>query len=438
MHFYDLLSDLYQSYSPEKAEETIAFIRQELSFELLYEHDGQTLQALINDQHEEFYEGLARELVADLNRDALCYFRDWQPLLSLFDRRSLQLLYAAGIQQAGATEAGHYLQGLCALDGERPEDALFSFHSLQGGMRHYFIGRCYAAMQAWENACRQYDEFLEAAIERCPTGNTAADETEMNYFLMAQWHAFKELGYTACRLGRYEDAVQNYELDFAYLTIGNVYVLSQGRMGREAQLFHSMVGDYLQALEATGHYDTALAVVAEALDWYPADATYTRIKERCAAALGQPDFASQVLTQVLQPAATAPATAALTLEKALAQLIVAQLQQGGTVFRKRLRVYEERFLYGQHYYVPEAGSFADLLLEDSKDGTLYAMVVAAKGAGAAALDQLEHCIDALAGQLERDVRGILCLLDADDQQGDWEGVPERIEVYTWQLAFRGR
>jgi len=435
MHFYDLLTDLYQSYSPEKAEETIAFIRQELSFEVLYQHDGPTLYSLINDQHEAFYEGLARELVADLNRGAICYFRDWQPLLSLFDRRSLQLLYAAGVQQAGATEAGNYLQGLRALDGERPEDALFYFHGLQDGMRHYFIGRCYAALQEWENALRQYDAFLEAAIEHCPTSGGDDDDTEMNYFLMAQWHAFKELGYTACRLGRYEDTVLHHELNFEYMSVGNVYVLSQGRTGREAQLFHSMVGDYLQALEATGRYETALAVVADALEWYPADARYIDVQQRCEAALEGADFARQLLHQVFQPlAAAGPATTA-TPEKALVQLLIAQLQQGGAVFKKRLRVYEERFLYGRHYYVAGAGSFVDLLLEEEKTGLLYAVNVAAKGTGPAALEQLEHSIAVLMDELERNVKGILCLLDADEPVSEWVAM-EPIEVYTWQLAFR--
>ena len=437
MHFYDLLTDLYESYTPEKAEETIAFIRKELSFEVLYQHDGQTLQTLINDQHEDFYGALARELVADLNKDAIRYFLDWQPLLSLFDRRSIQLLYAAGVQRAGTTEAGYCLQGLQALDNDRPEDALFFFHSLSGAMRHYFAARCYAAMQLWENALRQYDEFFETTIDSWMTVND--EKAQDDYFLMAQWHAYKELGYCTCRLGRYEDARMNYELAFEYINIGNIYIISQGRTGSDAQFFHTMVSHYLLALEKTGHYDTALELVAFALQHYPADAFYTSVKKRCEAAMGQQDFASQLLTQVFQPEASlcAPATMlATTPEKALAQLIIAQLQQGGAVFQKRLRVYEERFIYGQHYYVADAGCFVNLLLEEEATGTLYAVNVAAQGAGPAVVDQLEHCIEALAVQLERDVKGILCLFDADDQLSEWVSADGHIEVYSWQLGFR--
>jgi tetratricopeptide (TPR) repeat protein len=298
MHFYDLLTDLYESFSPEKAEETVSFIRQELSFEVLYEqYDGQTLRTLINDHHEAFYECLARELVEDLDREPLVYFRDWQPLLAFFDRRSTQLLYYYAGQQSCITDIHELIQGLRLLDSGQYQAAIHGFHHYPHYMRHYFIGRCYIALGTYENAIRQYDLFLNALVDYWPLPeNETDDDQELHYYLMAQWHIFKDLAYCHTQLGNYEEAQMNYELAFNYFTSGNIYVLSQGRFGQEAQLFHTMMSQYLLALEKTGRHDTALEYATFAVKHYPYDAYYTSVQQRCEAALGQQDFADHLLT----------------------------------------------------------------------------------------------------------------------------------------------
>ncbi|ANE50769.1 hypothetical protein [Flavisolibacter tropicus] len=438
MHFYDLLTNLYESFSPEKAEEAVAFIRQELSFEVLYEqYDGQTLRTLINDHHEAFYECLARELVEDLDKEPMVYFRDWQPLLAFLDRRSTQLLYYYAEQQAFATDVQELIKGLRQLDCGQYQVAMHCFHQCPHYIRHYFIGRCYIAMGAYENAIHQHDWFLNTLIDFWPLPEDETDESEeLHYFLMAQWHIYKDFAHCHTQLGNYEDAQMNYELAFNYFTHGNVYVLSQGRFGQEAQLFHTMTSQYLLALEKTERYDVALEYATFALKHFPYDAYYSSVQQRCEAALGQQDFADQLLTQVFQSSTSSNLlTPPSPLVTALRQWALEQLAKDEMIFDKNVRVYNDELGYGEHLYIPGANGFVDLLLEDVDTGILYAVSFSTPDNGNTTADQLERCRIALTEAVDKEVKGILCLYGSEVEGCDVVNSNEYLEVYAMPISL---
>jgi tetratricopeptide (TPR) repeat protein len=429
MYFYHLLTDLHQSFSPDKAEEIVAFIRQELNVDTIYrEHDGLTVQMLINDQHEVFYQCLGHELSTDLAADPNSYFYTWQPLLALFNRRSTGLLFTHALQHAGATETAHLLKGIWRLDD--PKTAIYHFHQLQHPIRHYFIGRCYAAVGSWHNATRQYRQFLQEVNERWEQHAEAGsnDDGELMNIITAQWQVDLSLGYVYTELGNDEKAVEHFHSAFNFFPADDLYEYSIGRLRSEADLFHTTVRPYLLALERTDNYNGAVELLATALKHFPSDPEYTAIHQRCQSAASGHGFAHQVLAQVL-PAA-APDQQPLTLER----MVLQKIEKGSLVFNRRLALYTDDNIHGHQYYIADADAFADLLLWNHQ--ALYVVVFPAPGAGLAAVDSLERSIEALAAQFAHPVRGIICLSAPDKEVKEAIGSDTPIEVYTCQLGFR--
>ena len=117
-------------------------------------------------------------------------------------------------------------------------------------------------------------------------------------------------------------------------------------------------------------------------------------------------------------------------------MIVEQIKYGFKVFGKSLEIYQDKEIFGRQYYIASVNGILDLLLIDKSDNTLYIVELKRNEAGTEVVDQIEKYIVGLSAQLDRKIKGIICLHRPDEDLKRAVRNKLEIELFTYHFDFK--
>src|SRR5690606_20177989 len=103
-------------------------------------------------------------------------------------------------------------------------------------------------------------------------------------------------------------------------------------------------------------------------------------------------------------------------------------------FNRPFEVYNDKF-YGRQYFIQDGYGILDLLLVEKSTDTLYLVELKRDQAGLEVVTQTERYIEGLTKELDREVKGIICLHrpNAEITQALYD--KPHIELFTYQFDF---
>jgi len=391
-----------------------------------------------NGQDERFYQRLAIPLTEDLNTAPGMYFSLWEGLLELLDPDTRQLLFDHALRHAGQSDAGDYIRGIVELDNDHPEIACFHFNRIEHYTARYFIGQCYLILDSHENAIKNLRLFLkelDKTVQQLRHKGIDLDED----FLIVQWHAYEYLGYCYNRIEAYGQAKECYEKVLGFFSLEDHYHIYKGEEGSISQ-FQILVNNYLLCLEKTYDYAKALEVLDFTIGIYPDNTYYPQRKTLFEKKLQEHGFAEAVIRQVFMPRRPYnieqfEATRLIAREKSLEDMIVEQIRYGFKVFSRNLEIYQDDRCFGRQYYIRSISGILDLLLIDRSDDTLYLVELKRNDAGVEVVEQIERYMTGISNELNREVKGIICVHKPDPKLCELVKTKNNIELYTYHFDF---
>lgn len=437
--FY-LLQELKDNFSEKLLDEVLQ------SFDDLLEDDLYGLskkeKELFNDQNQMFYQKLGEIFISDLNNNPEMYFLCWENQIEIFSDDSKSIFLKLSLELADGTDAADYINGLNELNELRPEIALFHFNRIDHYVSCYFISMCYLELDNYENCIKNSELFLDYFQEMIDDVNEKAEEFEHHPdILIVKWNVFLDLGYCNCRIGDFSKAKNNYEKAFEIFDLKFSYGIRVNHIEDGYGDFEIIINNYLAALEKTSNYTKGVEVLEFLLTKYPNDNYYqsliTKFKENST----KHAFADQIIAKIFKPKTPFgidkfEATKLIAKEKILEDMIVEQIKYGFMVFGKCLEIYQDKEIFGRQYYIASVNGILDLLLIDKSDNTLYIVELKRNESGTEVVDQIEKYIVGLSAQLERKIKGIICLHRPDeDLKRAVRNKPE-IELFTYHFDFK--
>ena len=436
-----LLTELKDNYSVENLENTLLCLRDEVVINDLNINDERVREAL-NGQAEEFYNHLASDLVEDLNQFPILYFIVWEPIIFYFNESTKIKFYSVSCQIGFNSDAEDFVKGFTELDSGNSEVALYRFNNIDNYVAYYFIACCYLVEENYENSIKQNELFLTAISENLKNTekiNLLADPA----ILTIQWNVFMDMGFAYSRIENFELALDSYDRALKIFDLEESYpILEKQKVGKHFDEFQIFCNNYIFALEKMRNYDQCLNLLDFLISKYGTNNRYQRYKEQIKENKRKNEKLNTVFNILLTRKRNAYNVASfeisrsLSKEKALEDMLLEQIRYGFEIFGKKLELYDDDLVHGRQYVLPSINRRLDLLLIDKSDGQLYVVELKRKQAGIEVIDQIENYINALCSQLNKKVKGIICVHQADSRLIETVKTRENIELFTYNFDFQ--
>ena len=442
LRIYDLLQELKNDFSDILLNQTIDCLVDETYISDFY-IDQIKSKELLNGQSKKFYIALSLEFIDDLNNAPELYFMVWEPLLDFINGERKSEFYRTSIELSNNTDATDFINGIIELEENgSPEIAQYYFNRIEHYVSSYFMGLCYLELENYENAIKKNQFFflnLEETIKL--SKNDESDLSQEEGMLITKWNVLNDLGYLYNRVEDYTSAKTYYEKGLEIFNLEeNFNIKSLKLEQQELDDFTIFVNNYLLSLEKVGDYSKAIEVLNFVIDKLPYDIYYKTKKEKFENKLANTSFADDIIKQIFktkQPfnIGKFEKTKLIAKEKALEDLIIEQIKHGFHVFGKPLEIYQDDNIFGRQYYISSVNGILDLLLVDKSDNTLYVVELKRNDAGIEVVEQIEKYIIGLSTELNRDVKGIICLHKPDNLLKELVKTKPNIELFTYHFDF---
>lgn len=432
--FLYLLEELKDNFSANTLDETISCFQNELLVDDLYKNIERSKVA-INGQNKHFYDRFALDFVEDLNDSTLMYFLVWESVIGLFDKSTKDYFYHSALELAFQSDATDYINGIIELEKGNPDIALFHFNRIDNLAVCYFIGWCYLLTENYENSIKQNLQFLNYLDNTLKSTELESFELQ-NEALITKWNVYLDLAYSYSVLYDFKNAYKIYQKATNIFPIEDAYHI----LKQDVDEFVIFVNNYIIALERLGHYDKFLETLSFLIEKYPDNFSYkdkySKILEN-RESRKQSDFVFNQLFKPKKPFGldTFLETKLIAKEKSLEDMIVEQIKYGFKVFDRALEIYQDDEIFGRQYRIPEINGILDLLLIDKDTDQLYVVELKRNESGIEVVDQIENYIKALTKQLNRNIKGIICLHKSNDKLTETVSNKDHIELYTYKFEF---
>lgn len=365
------------------------------------------------------------------------FFLSWKAVIDLFDESTKECFYQSALELSFQSDATDYINGIIELEKNNPDIALFHFNRIDDLSVCYFLGWCYLLTENYENSIRQnllFINYLEETLSNmCKVLENIEHTPEI---LITKWHVFRDLAYSYTLLYDFDNAYEMYQKALSIFNIEDAYFI----LKREFDDFLVFANNYILVLERLGHFDECLQVLSFLIEKYPEKNYY---KEKHAKIIDEKKFiggSDFVFNQLFKPKNpfgldTFQETKLISKEKSLEDLIVEQIKYGFKVFNRALEIYQDDKIFGRQYRIQEINGILDLLLVDKETDQLYVVELKRNEAGIEVVDQIENYINALTKQLNRNIKGIICLHRSNDKLIEAVNYKENIELYTYKFEF---
>ena len=117
-------------------------------------------------------------------------------------------------------------------------------------------------------------------------------------------------------------------------------------------------------------------------------------------------------------------------------MLVEQIKYGFEVFGKKLEIYQDEEIFGKQYRIPEINGILDLLLIDKQNNQLYVVELKRNETGIEVVSQIENYMFALSKQLDRKLKGIICLHKSNNRLTELVRTKSDIELFTYNFEFK--
>lgn len=434
--FLYLLEELKDDFSANTLNDTISCFQNELSVDDLYK-DIERSKVAINGQSNHFYDRLALDFVEDLNNYPLMYFLVWESIIGLFNESTKDYFYNSALELAIQSDATDYINGIIELEKDNPDIALFHFNRIEHLEACYFIGWCYLLIENYENSIKQNLQFLNYLDDILKNmGKELSNIEQHTEVLITKWNVLKDLAYSYSILYDFKNAYEIYQKAIQVFPIKSAYNI----LKQDIDEFIIFANNYIITLERLGRYDECLDVLSFLTEVYPDNFSYKdkykKILEKKESGK-QSDFAFNQLFKPKKPFGldTFLETKLIAKEKSLEDMIVEQIKYGFKVFGRALEIYQDEEIFGRQYRIPEINGILDLLLIDKQTNQLYVVELKRNESGIEVVDQIENYINALTKQLNRNIKGIICLHKPNNKLIEAINDKGHIELYTYKFEF---
>ena len=437
--FY-LLQELKDNFSKELLNETYeCFMNETHNFY----NDSVKSKELLNGQSNEFYNKIASDFVNDLEDFPEMFFLSWQSVFEHFSKETMDTFNELSLLIDNNSDATDYLNGISELENGKAEIALFHFNRIDNYVACYFIGLCYKELENYENAILNYTQFLETFEESILSiSKKEINFTEDTDYEITKWNVHNELGFLYNRISEFEKAKLQYSKSLEIVNLEDNYSVNHNIMEYEnADNFTIFVNNYLLSLEKTRDYSECINVLNFVISKFSNDIFYKKQKIRFEEKIKNSTFADEIINNLFRTKkpfniSQFQETKLISKEKALEDLIVEQIKYGFKVFNKTLEIYQDNNIFGRQYYIQNVNGILDLLLIDKSDNTLYIVELKRNEAGIEVVEQIEKYITGLSEQLNRKIKGIICLHKSDEKLQNLVNTKSDIELYTYQFEFK--
>lgn len=440
--FFHLLGKLKKGYSKKLLKEFFDFFENDFYVDVLHPNADNT-RDLLNGQDKRFYQELASVFVNNLNDLPLMYFMLWEPIIYFFNADTKYAFYRTCLELSNFSEATDFINGFIEIEENlSPEIAQYHFNRIEHYVGNYFTGLCYLDLRNYENAIKKNEIFISNLEDLIIA--TAEDEvnliTEVG-LLITRWNVYNDLGYLYSRVKDYSKAKKHYEKSLEIFDLEECFRLkSKKHEFQEIDDFTIFVNNYLLSLEKLGYYSTAIQIVEFVIEKKPNDSYYKNLKKSFETKNVGVQFADEVIEKLFKTKKPFnidkfEKTKLISKEKALEDLIVEQIKYGYHVFGKALEIYQDEKIFGRQYYIASVNGFLDLLLIDKSTDTVYVVELKRNAAGIEVVSQLEKYMQGLSMELNRRVKGIVCLHKPDSFLRDLVKTKPDIELYTYHFDF---
>ncbi|MDM1551637.1 endonuclease NucS domain-containing protein [Empedobacter falsenii] len=393
----------------------------------------------INGQKDQLYDELAYKFKEDFELNAMLYLMIWEEFLSSFNQTSLDYFYESCKAIDPNTDFTDFINGLIELNQNNHEHALLHFNRMEEEIAYYFLGLCYFELENDENATKQNLLFLEYLNDII--SNLNEEKKSLLNFDLILWNVYNDLAYSYIKLYEFEEALLYFEKSIQLFDIKSNYKFrSNIKFENGLDDFQIFVNNYLFSLEKTGNFKKALEVLDFVLDKYPFSNYYQKLKEDFATKNVNNNSSEEIIQRLFKPKkpfeiSNFQSVKLLSKEKSLEDMIVEQIKYGFNVFGKELEIYQDDSIYGRQYRIPFINGILDLLLIEKSTNQLYLVELKRNEAGIEVVDQIENYITALSSQLEREIKGIICLHQPNQDLIELVKSKENIDLFTYNFEF---
>lgn len=435
-----LLEELKENFNQQLFDDTLKCLREEVSIHDFY-MDIERSNLALNGQSERFYNELAFDFVEDLNEFTEMYFLLWEPLIYFFDFHAKKYFLETARELAHHSDAADYVNGLIELENESPEIALFHFSRIEDYVAAYFIAICYLGTENFENSIKQNEFFLKN-VDRALGEKSDLDLLDDDGILIMKWNVYMDLAYASNRIYEFQDALKHFKKALGIFSLEESYQINHSlKLDENMDEFLLFANNYLLSLEQTGNYSECAEVLNFILEKYPHAYAYRSKLEKLESHRASQTHSECVFDQIYRSKkpfniGTFEASKLISKEKILEDMIVEQIKYGFEVFGKKLEVYQDELIYGRQYRIQEINGILDLLLIDKERNQLYVVELKRNEAGVEVVLQIERYMHALSKQLNRNLKGIICLHKSNDELTQLVKSKTDIELFTYNFEFK--
>lgn len=440
-----LLEDLKLNYDTKKSSQIIEILCEDLTadeFDAL--KDGEVLfGTAINGQNKLFYDELAILFAEDLDHHTLIYFSFWEPVFAYLSGETKDYLFRSALTIPISSDATDYINGFLALEKDNFDLALEYFKNIDFYVASYFVGYCFLYLDNFQNSIKENEYFLKEFNEVLDNvSRENIDLSEDPDFLVVKWNVYNDLGYAYNRIFDPSTAKLYYEKSLEIFNLEELFQIHEGNILDPNQSeFAVFVNNYTSSLEKTNDITRAIEVLRYVIEFQPKN--LNQFKDRLSRLEKNKDknALNSVVEQILRVKKPFGIenfvnTRSISKESLLEDLIIEQIKRGFKVFNKNLEVYQDEFIYGKQYPVRHCKGRLDLLLIDKDSDDLYVVELKRDGGGIEVVDQVEKYMEGIKLELDRDVKGIICLHQPNVHLKNLVATRENIELYVYEFQFK--
>lgn len=435
-----LLEELKENFSDQLFNDTLKCFREEISISDLYV-DIEHSKKVLNGQSERLYNELAFDFVEDLNELTEMYFLIWEPLFYFFNSKTKSCFFETALELSHNSDATDYINGIIELENESPEIALFHFNRIEDYVASYFIAICYLELGNFENSIKQNEKFLKN-LAKTLENKSEIDLENDEGILILKWNVFNDVAYAYNRISEFQNALNNYNKSLELFNLDENYKINHlFKIDENLDEFIVFANNYLLSLEQTRNYSKCIEVVIFLIEKYPNDYFYKSKLEKLKLLTVNQTETKFIFDQIFKSKKpfninSFEATKLISKEKILEDMLVEQIKYGFEVFGKKLEIYQDEEIFGKQYRIPEINGILDLLLIDKQNNQLYVVELKRNETGIEVVSQIENYMFALSKQLDRKLKGIICLHKSNNRLTELVRTKSDIELFTYNFEFK--
>lgn len=392
----------------------------------------------------DFYNEMALDIEHHVNNHPEFWMMYDSRMGLLFNADSSSYIINKIFENAPGSQSEYLYKGLLALNNDSSDLALLYFSHFDHYIGRYYQGLCYINLKSYANAIKNLKLFLNglnAYFIDCPIPLDEFDPRMNMSLMMYRWEVYRHLAYLYNETHNYHLSIEAFEEASKLFTLKEVYHFSNHEEQGELSDFEAYVNNQLFALSKIGAFKDAAVLLKKALEIVPTNTYFQKDLERIQERLKRHETADEILKNVFRikrpfNIEAFSKTQSLAREKVLEDLIVEQIKRRFEVFDKKLKIYEDERIYGRQYFVKGANGRLDLLLIDKDADVLYVVELKRGLAGIEVLEQIENYMMALAEEIQKPIKGIICLHQANPELTKLVKAKKDIELFTYHFDFR--